>query len=55
MASGGTDDEAAPRLEAEGLQFYQIRPGVIRLMTSWQITDADIDQAVSRFAGVLGA
>ena len=49
------DDEVATRLEAEGLLFYRISPGVIRLVTSWQTTDADVDQAVSRFAGVLGA
>ena len=49
------DDEVATRLEAEGLLFYRISPGVIRLVTSWQTTDADVDQAVSRFAGMLGA
>ena len=47
------DDEAATRLEAEGVLFYRISPGVIRLVTSWQTTDADIDQAVAGFAGVL--
>jgi threonine aldolase len=49
------DDDAATRLEADGLLFYRISPGVIRLVTSWQTTDADIDRAVARFAGVLGA
>ena len=49
------EDEAATRLEAEGVLFYRISPGVIRLVTSWQTTDADVDQAVARFAGVLGA
>jgi threonine aldolase len=49
------DDEAATRLEAEGLLFYRTTPGVIRLVTSWQTTDAEIDEAVARFAGVLGA
>jgi threonine aldolase len=49
------DDDAATRLEAEGLLFYRITPGVIRLATNWQTADADIDQAVARFAGVLGA
>ena len=34
------DDEAATRLEADGLLFYRISPGVIRLVTSWQTTDA---------------
>ena len=49
------DDEATAQLEAEGLLFYRISPGVIRLVTSWQTTDADIDEAVTRFASVLGA
>jgi len=48
------DDDAATRLEAEGMLFYRISPGVIRLVTSWQTTDAEIDQAVARFTGVLG-
>ncbi|MDX2381232.1 MAG: beta-eliminating lyase-related protein, partial [Acidimicrobiia bacterium] len=49
------DDDAATRLEAEGMLFYRISPGVIRLVTSWQTTDAEIDDAVTRFAGVLNA
>jgi threonine aldolase len=49
------DEEAATRLEAEGVLFYRISPGVIRLVTSWQTTDADVDRALARFAGVLGA
>lgn len=49
------DDDAATRLEAEGLLFYRISPGVIRLVTGWQTTDTDVDHAVTRFARVLGA
>jgi threonine aldolase len=49
------DDEEATLLEDEGLLFYRISPGVIRLVTSWQTTDAEIDQAIARFAGVRGA
>jgi threonine aldolase len=55
MVFAMVEDEAATRLEAEGVLFYRISPGVIRLVTSWQTTDADIDQAVARFAGVLDA
>jgi threonine aldolase len=33
--------------------FYRIRPGVIRLVTSWQTTDADIDRALEAFAAAL--
>lgn len=47
-------DEAATRLETEGLLFYRISPGIIRLVTSWQTTDADVDEAVARFVRVLG-
>lgn len=47
------DDDAATRLEAEGLLFYRIGPGVIRLVTSWQTTDADVDRAVDRFSALL--
>lgn len=48
------DDDAATRLEAEGLLFYRISPGVIRLVTSWQTSDADVNQAVALFAAALG-
>ena len=47
------DDETATRLEAEGLLFYRISPGVIRLVTSWQTTDAEVDEAVDRFGRAL--
>jgi len=47
-------DGAATRLEAAGLLFYRIGPGVIRLVTSWQTTDDDIDQTLECFASVLG-
>jgi threonine aldolase len=47
------DDDAATRLEGGGLLFYRISPGVIRLVTSWQTTDADTDNAIARFAAVL--
>lgn len=45
-------DDAATRLEARGLLFYRISPGVIRLVTSWQTTDADVDAALAAFADV---
>ncbi len=43
-------DEAAARLEAAGLLFYRIRPGVIRLVTSWQTTSDDVDVALAQIA-----
>lgn len=39
-------DEQAAALERAGLLFYRIRPGVIRLVTSWQTTPADVATAV---------
>lgn len=47
-------DDAATQLEASGLLFYRIGPGVIRLVTSWQTTDDDVDQTLERFASVRG-
>jgi threonine aldolase len=47
-------DEAATQLEAAGLLFYRIGPGLIRLVTSWQTSDDDIGQTLERFANVLG-
>ncbi|MFT4865527.1 MAG: threonine aldolase [Ilumatobacter sp.] len=47
-------DEASTQLEATGLLFYRIGPGLIRLVTSWQTSDDDIDQTLERFANVLG-
>jgi threonine aldolase len=55
MVFAMVDDEGATRLEAEGLLFYRIRPGVIRLVTSWQTTDAEVDQAIARFRDLFGA
>jgi threonine aldolase len=46
-------DDAADRLETAGLLFYRIAPGLIRLVTSWQTTSADVDDALSRFTAVL--
>ena len=44
------DAATAGRLRAAGLQFYDTRPGTIRLVTSWQTTDDDVDAAVAAFA-----
>lgn len=47
------DDEAADALERLGLLFYRIRPGVIRLVTSWQTTEDEVDRAIDAFARAL--
>lgn len=42
-------DEHIARLEAAGLLFYTIGPGLIRLVTSWATTGDEIDRAVAAF------
>ncbi len=43
------DDATATQLEQRGLLFYRIAPGVIRLVTSWQTTDAEVDATLDIF------
>lgn len=43
------DAATAARLRAAGLLFYDISPGVIRLVTSWQTTDDDVDATLAAF------
>jgi threonine aldolase len=43
-------DDAATSMEAAGLLFYRIRPGVIRVVTSWQTTGDDVDSALAQIA-----
>jgi threonine aldolase len=47
-------DAHADALEAAGLRFYRIRPGVIRLVTSWQTTEAEIEAALDAVSAALG-
>lgn len=42
-------DEHIARLEAAGLLFYTIGPGLIRLVTSWATTPAEVERAVAAF------
>jgi threonine aldolase len=53
MLFAEVDDRVATDLERAGLLFYRIRPGVIRLVTSWQTTDDDVDGALAAFAAAL--
>jgi threonine aldolase len=46
-------DDVATSLEEAGLRFYRIRPGVIRMVTSWQTSDGDVDSALAAFAAAL--
>jgi threonine aldolase len=47
------DDPVADRLEAAGLLFYRMGRGTIRLVTSWQTTTEDIEQALAAFDAAL--
>ena len=53
MLFAEASEEVAGALEAAGLLFYRIRPGVIRLVTSWQTTEEEVDAAVAAFAAAL--
>lgn len=48
MAFAKVGDALADQLEKEGLRFYRMGGGVIRLVTSFQTTQAQIDDALVR-------
>jgi threonine aldolase len=50
MAFARVDDATADRLEAGGLDFYRMGEGTIRLVTSFQTTDEEVDGALAVFA-----
>jgi threonine aldolase len=54
MLFAEVSDEVAAELEAAELLFYRIEPGVIRLVTSWQTTEDEIDAALAAFGAALG-
>lgn len=47
------DAEAVPRLAAEGLLFYDMPDGVVRFVTSFRTTEAEIDDALARIRRAL--
>ena len=47
------DERAADELEAAGLLFYRMGRGTIRLVTSWQTTSDEIEQALAAFESAL--
>ncbi len=47
-------DEAAAAMTDAGLLFYEMAGGVIRLVTSWQTTEADVDRALDITAAAVG-
>jgi threonine aldolase len=53
MLFAQVDDDAATALERSGLLFYRIRPGMIRLVTSWQTTEDEVDRTLAVIAHAL--
>ncbi|GAB2602744.1 threonine aldolase family protein [Pseudactinotalea suaedae] len=49
LALVAVPDEISARWAQAGVQFYVIEPGVVRFVTSWATTDADITTALHRF------
>ncbi len=47
-------DEVVDRLEAAGVLFYRIGPGVIRFVTSFQTSADDVDDTLARIAAAVG-
>ncbi len=45
--------QAAAEMADAGMLFYEMGGGVIRLVTSWQTTDDDVDRALDIMAGAL--
>ena len=43
------DADIADRLRLAGLLFYDLGPGTIRLVTSWQTTDEDVEATLAAF------
>lgn len=46
-------EETVDRLEEQNMEFYRIAPGLIRLVTSFKTTDAEVDDALVRFSQAL--
>ena len=46
--------QAADRIEASGLLFYRTGTNQIRLVTSFQTTLAEVDEALQRIAAAIG-
>ena len=49
------DPAGADRMAAAGLLFYRNAADIVRLVTSFQTTDADVDAALERIAAALTA
>jgi threonine aldolase len=54
IAFARAEPAALDRVEAERVLCYRMAPDTVRLVTSFQTTDADIDDALERFGRALG-
>jgi threonine aldolase len=54
LAFARTDPQVVDRLEADGVLCYRMAPDTIRLVTSFQTTDVDVDEVLDRFERALG-
>ena len=43
-------DRKVAELKQAGLLFYELRPGLVRLVTSWSTTTEDVERALAAFA-----
>lgn len=48
------DEQVIVRMEQSGLLFYRMQPRLIRLVTSFQTTEGEIDDALARIVAALG-
>jgi len=53
MAFARTDPAVLDRVEAAGVLFYRMAPDTIRLVTSFQTTEEDVDEVLARFERAL--
>jgi threonine aldolase len=49
------DDPVIERMEQSGLLFYRMGPGLIRFVTSFQTTDAEVDDALARIGAAIAS
>ncbi|MCU1394018.1 MAG: low specificity L-threonine aldolase [Ilumatobacteraceae bacterium] len=49
------DDAVMTRMEEAGLLFYRMGPGLFRFVTSFQTTEAEVDEALARIGSALAA
>jgi threonine aldolase len=53
MVFARVEESVARRMEQSGLLFYRMGPGLIRLVTSFQTTEAEVDDALARIRAAL--